>query len=155
METNIRFRETTKNAKEFFALLPYDWQESIVPEWKKYKKSALIYTLHNNLELLAGGIIFYNAAPDMEYNHATAKYWFSKDYFYIGFLWVVEKYRGHQLGSVWLHELFKTMPQQNFWLSIEDPKLQTFYKKNGFRLIKKLKTEEGDEWIMVREAKTA
>ena len=60
----------------------------------------------------------------------------NKGYLYVGFIFVIEERRQQNLGSIWLDNLKKMYPNQKFWLTIEDLKLDTFYVKNGFKRIK-------------------
>ncbi len=136
------------SSEEFFNLLPADWHNSIVPFWKDYKLNSSIYTIHQNNQLIAGGIVFNTCSPDMLYNQIEANNWLEKGYLYIGFIWVKEEYRGQKIGSKWLHFLFNKYPNQKFWLTVEEENLIEFYTKNGFKLIKTLKNGSDDEWLL-------
>jgi len=144
----IDFSNTRFTADSFFGILPEDWKESIVPYWKDYANSATIYTVSIEDKIIGGGIVFSKTTPDMMYAKKIADKWFEKGYLYIAFLWVEKKYRGQQLGTLWLRELMQRYPSQKFWLSIENPKLASFYTKNGFNLADKLINATNEEWIM-------
>jgi diamine N-acetyltransferase len=148
---DCQFNDTTAQPERFFDILPADWQEEIVPFWPAYRQTARIYTLETEPEILGGGIVFASVSPDTKWYEQEAQSWFDKKYLYIGFLWIAEKHRGKSLGSKWLSELRKLFPRQKFWLSIEEAGLMDFYKKNGFRIVKRIHRDEGEEWIMVKE----
>ncbi len=147
-----RFIESTNSPDLFFNALPEDWQEGIVPFWQDYKHTAKIYVLESAGEVLGGGIVFSTVSPDTQPSYyEEAQRWFDQGYLYIGFLWFSEQHRGKQLGSKWLHHLYDLLPDQNFWLAIDDFKLSAFYQRNGFQLIHKLELEESNEWILSME----
>ena len=144
------FKNTTAQPERFFNILPEDWQEGIVPFWPEYQHTARIYTLETPSEVLGGGIVFASVSPDTMLYKKEAQSWFDRGFLYIGFLWITEKHRGKNLGSEWLQELNKLFPNQKLWLSIEEEGLLAFYEKNGFRLVKKINADAGEEWILVK-----
>lgn len=130
-----KFYKLTDAYERFFKLLPDDWQEVIVPFWKDYEKSAAIYVFENHLEISAGGIVFNSCPPDLLTYKKELQYWFDEGYAYLGFIFVKETMRGQNLGSQWLDAIKKQLPNQKFWLLIEDEYLHHFYVKNGFQRI--------------------
>lgn len=150
--SEIEFLEVTKKADVFFEILPPDWQESIVPYWSDYQNSSRIFVLKKHAKVLGGGIVFSKVSPDTLFYEDIAKGWFHKGYLYIAFLFIAESERGQGLGSLWLKELFKQMPKQSFWLSIEEYGLHKFYEENGFVIDSEIGGEYGQEWIMTRKA---
>ena len=134
--------------QDFFQLFPTDWYNSIVPYWSDYSDSSSIFLLYNKNKIIAGGIIFSSCSPDMMYNENEAQDWFTQGYLYIGFIWVTEEYRNKKIGSNWLQLLKDKFPTQKFWLTVDDKNLIPFYTKNGFKLIKSLKNENNEEWIL-------
>lgn len=148
---SISFRECN-DPDMFFEILPEDWQEGIVPHWGKYQETSKIFIVESDGEVLGGGIVFSMVSPDTLAYKEEAQRWFDKGYLYIGFLWISEKHRDKKLGTRWLQYLFELFPQQNFWLSIEEYDLVSFYKRNGFKVIKKIISAQSEEWILSREA---
>ena len=132
---------------EFFNMLPLDWQESILPFWDLYKNSTKCYVLLDHEKPVAGGLVFSKCSPDMLYNKEEAETWFNKGYFYLGFIYVIEERRGHNLGSEWLSHLKEINPKQKYWLTIEDLGLHGFYIKNGFSKVRALYHENQEEII--------
>lgn len=143
--------EACTNFTSFFKILPKDWQECIVPFWENYKKTTKGYLLIDNNEIIAGGLVFSTCPPDMLYDKDEAEIWINKGYLYVGFIFVIEERRQKNLGSIWLDNLKKTYPNQKFWLTIEDLKLDAFYIKNGFKRIKTLNNNGLEEVIYTFE----
>lgn len=145
------FKQHQENPQWFFQLLPKSWQKGIVPYWDTYIGKAEIYTIEEDGTIVAGGVVFKDFSEDLKYFKEEAKYWLGLGYYYLGYIWVVKSKRGQNLGSKWLVELLKQHPNTNFWLTIEEEKLKSFYLKNGFRLIKKLQKGKTTEWLLVYE----
>lgn len=143
--------ESYTNIKDFFNILPKDWQEGIVPYWEDYKETTKCYVLKDNNQIIAGGLVFSSCPPDMLYAQKEAEAYIKKDYLYIGFIYVIEERRNKNLGSIWLNELKKVIPNQKFWLTIEDLKLDAFYVKNGFHKIKSLNNNGIEEVLYTFE----
>lgn len=135
----------------FFDLLPSDWQESINPFWEQVKEAAIVYTLEDQNEILAGGIVFSQMTPEMEAYNDEAKYWFSKKYAYIGYVWVPLEKRNKNYGSLWLKHLLSLNDQQHYWLTTEDQKLRYFYEKTGFNYVKTLRYDGVEEDLFVSQ----
>lgn len=140
------FKEITAY-NQFFNILPIDWQESILPSWEIYEKTTKCYVLQENDKLIAGGLVFSECPPDMLYAKEEADSWFENDYFYLGFIYVLEEKRGQNLGSIWLSNLKNINPKQKYWLTIEDLELHNFYTKNGFKKVKSLFNDSQEEII--------
>ena len=141
--------ERCTEVSEFFKILPEDWQEGIIPFWETYKASTNCYVLSENNQIIAGGLVFSIVPPDMIYAKDEANSWLGKGYLYVGFIYVLEEKRGHNLGSMWLNELKKTHPKQNYWLTIEDLNLDSFYVKNNFKKVKSLYNNGVEEGLYV------
>ncbi|MEZ4855918.1 MAG: GNAT family N-acetyltransferase [Gelidibacter sp.] len=135
------------NQHRFFEMLPKEWQDAIVPFWDAYKDAATIYGFEEDGNIIAGGIVFSTCPPDLFYYKNEAQQWFDKGYLYIGFLFVSEMKRNHNIGTIWLQQLKAKLPKQKFWLLIEEAHLHHFYKKNGFVLAQTLTTKELTEWL--------
>lgn len=131
----------------FFNILPEDWQENIVPFWDDYKSTSKVFVFFENNQVIAGGIIFGSMPPDLKWNGEALQKWFDHGFLYIGFLWVAEDYRNLRLGSLWLEKIKDLMPNQNFWLVIEEENLGNFYKKHHFQLEQTIHSENGEEWL--------
>ena len=104
-------------------------------------------------QVIGGGLVFSKSPPDMWYAIDEANKWFDKGYLYIGFIFVLEEKRHQNLGSVWLNQLKAKFPNQKYWLTIEDLKLDSFYVKNDFKKVKSLFNENQEEWLYVFEPK--
>ena len=143
--------EACTNFLSFFKILPQDWQEGIVPFWETYKETTKGYLLIDNNKIIAGGLVFSAWPPDMLYAKDEAETWINKGYLYVGFIFVIEERRQQNLGSIWLDNLKKTYPNQKFWLTIEDLKLDAFYIKNGFKRIKTLNNNGLEEVLYTFE----
>uniref|UniRef100_UPI0040472D09 GNAT family N-acetyltransferase n=1 Tax=Mariniflexile sp. TaxID=1979402 RepID=UPI0040472D09 len=130
--------KTCNDYPEFFNILPKDWQEGILPFWQTYKMTTQGYLLVEKNQIIAGGLVFSKCPPDMLYAESEANLWFDTGYLYVGFIYVIEERRQQNLGSVWLDHLKRMYPNQKYWLTIEDLKLDAFYIKNGFKRIKSL-----------------
>ncbi|MCB0448138.1 MAG: GNAT family N-acetyltransferase [Gelidibacter sp.] len=145
--TKYHFKKLDADPDQFFDILPQDWQDEIVPHWDNYKNTATIYIIESEGHVIAGGILFSTCSPDISYYKKEAQSWFDKGYLYIGYLWVAEDMRNMNLGSFWLNQLKKELPEQHFWLLIEEERLHNFYLKNDFRLIETLKNDVHSEWL--------
>ena len=132
-------------------MIPPDWQANIMPFWDSYKHNTTCYVLYDKNEIVAGGFVFSECPPDMLYAKEEADYWFKKGYLYLGFIFVLETRRGQNLGSQWLTKLKDTLPEQNFWLTIEDITLHAFYSKNGFNSVKTLQNDNQEEVLYTFE----
>lgn len=139
--------EVCENVEAFFEILPIDWKESILPYWDDLKSSTACYVILEKNKIIAGGLLFTVCTPDMLYAKVEAENWLKKGYKYLGFIYVVENRRHESLGSLWLNSLKEFLPEQKFWLTIEDKNLDTFYLKNGFKCIKHLINHGEKEWI--------
>lgn len=146
----MTFKETT-NFEAFLNILPQDWQESLLPFWETYKPTTKIFVLKDNAQIIAGGLVFAQCPNDMLYAKTEADTWFKKGYLYLGYIYVLESRRNQNLGSIWLNKVKETMPNQKFWLTIEDLKLDAFYVKNGFKHVKTLQNSDSEEKLYVFE----
>ncbi|WP_162558648.1 GNAT family N-acetyltransferase [Robertkochia solimangrovi] len=143
----IKFYQADQRIEEFFAMLPADWQESIVPDWDLYKKDTSLFIGDENGRIVAGGLLFTKSAPEMESFANTASELFLHGAVYLGYIWVPETERGKGLGSAWLQHVQHIFPQKTFWLTIEDESLIAFYERNGYRLIKENRLT--GEWLLI------
>ena len=141
-----------KEEKNFFDLLPLDWQQSIVPHWQNIKQYATVYVLEVDKQICAGGIVFNSSIPDIENYLKEANFWFSKNYHYIGYVWVPLEKRNNNYGSLWVQHLFSENSKQNYWLTTEEKKLRHFYEKAGFTFVKHLYNNGLEEDLFVYEA---
>jgi GNAT superfamily N-acetyltransferase len=146
----LTFRSAQERPEDFFNILQEDWRVLIAPYWEVYKPTSTIYVLEVDQEVVAGGIVFGTASPDMtDFEKENGKIYFALGYLYIGFLWVIPEYRGAKLGSQWLSLLKKQKKNQSFWLTIEEEHLKAFYKKNDFMCVAENTQEGHEEWLMV------
>jgi diamine N-acetyltransferase len=145
--------EVCGNCSEFFKILPLDWLESILPHWETINETTKGYLLVENQKIISGGLVFSKCPPDMLYAIDEANHWIKNGYLYLGFIYVIEERRHQNLGSIWLNSLKQMHPNQKYWLTIEDLKLDTFYKKNDFKKVKTLFNDNQEEWLYVFEPK--
>lgn len=143
--------DRTQKPEAFYGLLPTDWQESLLPIWLEYAPSTKVYTLETKFEIVGGGLIFSKVTPDTFDYKDIAQGLYDKGYLYLAYIFVPEKHRRKNLGSVWLSEINKLMPGQKFWLAIEDHALRSFYEKNGFFYLQEIILAESKEWILVNK----
>ena len=106
----FQFEKLKSNPNQFFDILPGDWQDEIVPFWDDYINTASIYVIKEDSHVIAGGILFSTCSPDILYFKKEAQTWFKNGFLYIGFLWVAEDKRNNNLGSFWLDELKRQLP---------------------------------------------
>lgn len=128
----FKFQELKKEPLEFLQILPQDWQDEIVPFWDACKTDSKIYTIKDGTGIIGGGIVFFKSPPNFEYFKTEADAWFTKGYFYLGFIWIAESHRHKNLGSFWLHQLKSENLKQQYFLLTEEEQLHQFYIKNGF-----------------------
>ena len=144
----IEFIKLDNSQDLFFNILPQDWQDIIVPQWKNFKDSASIFIFKENEELIAGGIVFEKSHINMTPFEKEHQYLYAENYFYLGFIWVIPSKRNQQLASKWLTEIKKAYSNQKFWLTIEEEPLKYFYQKNDFKLIAESNDENYKEWVL-------
>jgi hypothetical protein len=149
MEYFLKILDTNQHL--FFDILPKDWQDAIIPFWDACKDTAIIYVFEEKGNIIAGGIVFSTCPPDLLHYKKEAQQWFDKGYLYIGFLFVTELKRNHNLGTIWLQQLKSFAPGQKFWLLIEEDYLHHFYKKNEFHLYQTLPHNDQTEWLYIYE----
>tara|TARA_R110001583_G_scaffold69109_2_gene196114 strand:+ start:4428 stop:4883 length:456 start_codon:yes stop_codon:yes gene_type:complete len=144
---DLKFSSLNKTPQKFFNILPQEWQEIIVPQWKNYKNTASIFVFKEKGELIAGGIIFEKSHPNMTDFEKEYQFFYEENYFYIGFVWVIPEKRNHQLATKWLTKIKEENKNQKYWLTVEDESLKYFYEKNAFKLVAESKNSEAKEWI--------
>lgn len=144
---SFTFKSLEDNYQLFFEMLPKDWQDLIVPFWEEYKNSSNLYVIFEGETLLGGGIVFSVCPPDLRFYEKEAQQWFDNGYQYLGFIWIAEEKRNHNLGSFWLEELKRKHPLQKYWLLIEEERLHHFYQKNSFILNTSIQNDDHVEWL--------
>jgi len=144
------FKKTT-DVNAFFNILPDDWKEGILPFWDSFKSTTDCYVISENDTIIAGGLVFSTCPPDMKYAKNEANFWLKNGYLYLGFIFVLEEKRGKYLGSFWLENLKKTLPKEQFWLTIEVLHLGSFYSRNGFKRVKSIFNEGIEEVLYIFE----
>ncbi|TXE05648.1 GNAT family N-acetyltransferase [Gelidibacter salicanalis] len=148
---SLSFRQLNSEPQQFFDMLPSEWQKEIAPFWKDYESVAKIYVIEEDDVIIGGGIMFSACPPNFTYFEDEANYWFSKDYLYLGFIWIAKHKRSNNLGSYWLSQLKKAESHEKYFLLTEENRLHQFYIKNGFTRIKSLKNEDHFEWLYLSE----
>lgn len=146
---NYHFSELQNNPELFFNILPPDWKSEIFPFWENYENQAKIYIIKQSDEITGGGIVFSIPPPHFDYFKEEAKFWFDKQYHYLGFIFILPEHRNKNLGSFWLQELKLKNPRQNYFLLTEEPHLQRFYEKNDFKCLKTFAVEDHLEWLFI------
>lgn len=145
---SIIFKDYTAKTNHFFAVLPKDWQEDIVPFWENYKNTTKIYVLEENNTVIGGGMVFSALSPDLKAVPEIAQKHYKKGGLYLAFIWIAETHRGKGLGTLWLNSLLKQHPTQGFWLTIDDINLKHFYENLGFKLGESYLNNGNEEWVM-------
>lgn len=146
---NPRFVDLTNQPHRFFNILPKDWQEDIVPFWKDYQSSSSIYGIELQQEIVGGGIVFKQVAPDVQHYKEEAEKLLNMNLLYFAFLWLDPVLRGKNLGSWWISQLKEHYKPTDFWLSVEDAGLLDFYQRNGFKVYKEILIDQKKEWILI------
>lgn len=132
----MRFQKILNPTAQFFDFLPIDWQSELLPQWDELSHSAEVYGLYkdDHLDSLATmGIIFKSHLPRLTPFEKAIQSELT-GYLYIGYVYTIPQYRGTGYASLWFNALKLHFPENNFWLTIEEPELAKFYKKNGFEL---------------------
>jgi GNAT superfamily N-acetyltransferase len=143
------FVDLTSQPNHFFKILPEDWRVEIAPEWPQYVATgSRVFGVKDNDKVVAGGVVFTTVSPDTKGYATIAESWFDKGYTYFGFLFVSPDYRGKGLGKYWIEQLRSSMPNQSFWLAIEDEDLLKFYEPFGFKVVEKVDNDGVEEWIL-------
>lgn len=145
---SIIFKDYTTKAEHFFAILPTDWQEDILPVWKNYKNNTKIFVLEENNIVIGGGMVFSTLSPDLQTVPKIAQKHYKNGGLYLAFIWIAETHRGKGFGTLWLNELIKLTPTQNYWLTIDDLKLKAFYENVGFKLGESYLNNGIEEWVL-------
>jgi GNAT superfamily N-acetyltransferase len=130
---NMLFKKLEGKYTTFFQILPKDWQVSLEEIFNE--EEAVIYVLIENDLIVAGGILFKSYNDDMSNFKEESKLYLKANYLYIGYLFVLETYRGKHLGSKWIELVKAVYPKTKFWLTIENEVLEGFYLQNGFNKI--------------------
>ncbi|MDL5512660.1 GNAT family N-acetyltransferase [Arenibacter sp. M-2] len=144
----MELRNLGNDGQIFFEILPEDWRDVIEPIWDDYKEKASIYVFENAMGIIAGGIVFRTAPPNMtDFEIEEWEKYVISNFHYIGFLFVDPKYRGQSLGSKWLTALKEQFPNQSYWLTVEEEGLRSFYVRNGFKCNSISRDEDNPEWI--------
>ncbi len=149
------FQKYAGDPNHFFKLLPASWTGQLLEVWEYYTLKSELFVLVSEGKIVAGGLVVKGLPEDMQHFLQEAMFWSSQGYLYIGYLWVVEEYRNHGLGSKWLQALLAYYPKKRFWLAVEEEGLQKFYLANGFRLVKELANGNDVEWILVHDGREA
>lgn len=131
----VQVIDLTSTPHYFFQQLPPEWQTSLVTDWPQYSSSSRVLGLQIGLQIVGGGIIFTRPTPETEEYGPLTDRLFEAGWYYIGYLWVNPDWRGRQLASKWLDTVRNELPNQYFWLAIDDQALLAFYEKNGFHTL--------------------
>lgn len=147
-----RLVDLSSEPERFFRLLPPDWQDGIVPYWESYESRALIFGLEIKGKVAGGGIVFHELTDETIVYGAIAEAYYQQHFCYIGYLWINPEYRGLGLGSRWLSDVHNLLPNRSFWLTVDDPLLQAFYERNGYKTVQVFATANGTDWILEKRA---
>lgn len=145
----IKLVDVTANPNRLFQHLPSSWKKEALKIWPEISEGSKILILENEGAFAGGGIVSNVLFPDMARYEEKARFWYAKQYYYIGFLYVPAKLRSHGYGSIWLREIRNAVPAKGFWLSIEKIGLLKFYVKSGYHLEHIIHTEQDKEWLLV------
>ena len=133
----MHFQEINNPTPDFFSFLPIDWQSELLPQWNALSQSARVYGLFPDDQsegLSTIGIVFGSDLPKLTPYEMELYALLKASYGYIGYVYTMPHFRGRGHASKWFDNLKAHFPKQNFWLTIEEPELAEFYKKNGFEL---------------------
>ena len=151
----VEFYKLEDRPERFFEILPLDWSAEIQPVWYQYQDSSYIYVLGYDDQMIGGGILFSEPSPDIDYYNAAQRFkvvsLLEKGYGYVGYFFILDKFRSRGLGMKWLDELIRMNPSKGLCLTIDDDSLKGFYAKAGFKLNEEIDFQDHKEWLLVRE----
>lgn len=149
LQSALKLVNFTENPDNFFRRLPAAWAKEARSIWPKIADDSYVFVLQEGDSFRGGGIVSTAVFPDMEDYRDRATEWYSRKYYYIGYLYVPSKFRSHGYGSIWLREIRNAVPARGFWLSIEKIGLLRFYAQSGFHLQQIVRRGKDTEWILV------
>jgi len=146
----VHFQEINNPAPDFFSFLPIEWQNELLPQWNALSQSARVYGLFPDDQsegLSTIGIVFGSDLPKLTPYEMELYALLKASYRYIGYVYTMPHFRGRGHASKWFDNLKAHFPKQNFWLTVEEPALTEFYKKNHFDVFSRLGQIEANEEI--------
>ena len=149
IQSALKLLDVTASPDRFFKELPPNWKREALKVWPTVCEDSRIFILLEGGEFRAGGIVSLAEFPDMTAYATQAQSWYTKNYYYIGFLFVPVRFRSHGYGSIWLNEIRTAVPAKGFWLSIEKIGLLKFYARSGFHLEQIIGKGKDTEWLLV------
>lgn len=149
LQSALKLVNYTEDPEYFFRRLPASWAKEARLIWPDISADSYILVLQEGESFRGGGIVSKAIFPDMQQYRDRATEWYSRQYFYIGYLFVPSKFRSHGYGSIWLREIRKAVPARGFWLSIEKIGLLRFYNQSGFHLEQIVHKGKNTEWLLV------
>lgn len=151
--SSFHITDITFQAQPFFDILPNDWQAAIQSFHDQIGESIKVVAIDFEDRVVGGGLLFSAQTSETDSYPKIAEYYFGRGYFYIGYLWVEEPFRGKQLGALWLHSVAEMFPENAFWLSIDDFGLAKFYERNGFTFASEVIYDGGLDRVYTKEPK--
>ncbi|MDG1572176.1 GNAT family N-acetyltransferase [Robiginitalea sp. M366] len=136
--------------ERFFDALPEDWAVEAREIWPKLGPESRILVYAPKAAFKAGGILTQSLLPEMETYGETARGYYRRGFWYVGFLYVHPKARGQGLGGQWLEQAWQAVPARGLWLGIETLGLLKFYTQSGFHLDHILHVGTEREWLLSR-----
>ncbi|WP_318309258.1 GNAT family N-acetyltransferase [Flagellimonas crocea] len=128
-----RFLKWEKPPDQFLAAMPEEWQWDFYIYLENTVDHMELFAITEQDHILGGGMVFKGLPPEMKIFEKEVETFVERGYLYIGFLFVVPKYRGQHIGSTWLESMKALYSDKGFWLTVEEPSLIEFYEKNGFK----------------------
>ncbi|MER3374609.1 MAG: GNAT family N-acetyltransferase [Allomuricauda sp.] len=135
----------------FLEAMPENWWADFHFYQEHSKDCMELFVMTEQDKIVAGGIVMEGLPPDMKIFEKRVGPFIEKGYLYIGFLFVVKEYRGQDIGSTWLRCIKGVYGANGFWLTVEEPGLIGFYKKNGFRWEESLTQGQRSEELLIFE----
>lgn len=133
-----------RDRQGFHFLVHSEWGEDFQATCGSFQPEIHVGVLHRvspgaeaaesrNGTIVAGIAVFGEKVPEHPAILLAAQTVRSRGAFYLGYLVVDRRFRLRGLGSEFFSRFLDSMPHRVFWLVIEDPMLQSFYKKFSFR----------------------
>lgn len=121
-------QEERKN--DFFKLVFEEWQEDFSLIEALYEPQIWLGLIDG--QVVAGLALFYGRIPEPESWHVHLEPFQARAMPYLGYLVVRHTQRGEGLGTQFLHEVLRQLPQ-GAYIVTENPELQAFYERVGFK----------------------
>lgn len=133
---------------DFCKVIPQDWSEELLDQWDRIKHNTKIFGCFIQGKLVGGAILTSSVTSDVLDYESIATSYFNKNFYYLAYFFIDEKYRGQNVGKLWLSQFLLEHKQKSIWLSTDHERLFEYYLAQGFKL--NTFHEGTNEWIMDR-----